>query len=37
LGGQLAKAGAKRAEAKKRRDEQADRMERRARELRGTP
>ena len=34
---QRAKADTKRAEAKKRRDEQADRMERRARELRGTP
>lgn len=34
---QRAKADTKKAEAKKRRDEQADRMERRARELRGTP
>ncbi|MFM7627569.1 MAG: Spy/CpxP family protein refolding chaperone [Gammaproteobacteria bacterium] len=34
---QRAKAEAKKAEAKKRRTEQADRMERRARELRGTP
>lgn len=34
---QRAKAEAKKAEAKKRRGEQADRMERRARELRGTP
>jgi len=34
---QRAKAEAKRADAKKRRDEAADRMERRARELRGTP
>lgn len=34
---QRAKAETKRSEAKKRRDEQADRMERRARELRGTP
>lgn len=34
---QRAKAETKKAEAKKRRGEQADRMERRARELRGTP
>lgn len=34
---QRAKAEAKRAEAKKRRDAAADRMERRAREMRGTP
>lgn len=34
---QRAKAEAKKADAKKRRGEQADRMERRARELRGTP
>jgi len=34
---QRAKAETKKAEAKKRRAEQADRMERRARELRGTP
>ena len=34
---QRAKADAMKAEAKKRRDEMAERMERRARELRGTP
>ena len=34
---QRAKAETRKAEAKQRREAQADRMERRARELRGTP